>query len=245
MAAILERNGKYYAPFYDETRSPKRKRYGHLRTFLRWCKKEKLLRKNRLGDVTQPEKPNKLPKAIFPEELDRLCRTVKKGYRHKRKKNWIRQRELIWRPLFRFAFYTGMRGSELARLRWGHIDFEKELIYIREQKNQKEQTIPLNQKARAVLGDVKQGGEEEYIFQSPDSDGEERNPKWFRENASNAFRKAREETGLRDDLSFHSLRHGFCTMLAEAGKSAVVIKEAARHVDISTSMRSCTWRTSS
>jgi len=219
-------------------KATQRKRYGHLRTFLRWCAKEKLLRQNRLSDVEQPEKPNKLPKAITKDELDRLCEEVKKGYRHKRGKNWIRQRELIWRiPLFQFAFYTGMRGSEIARLRWGHLDFDKELIYIREQKNRKEQTIPLHRKARAVLDNVMRGDADDYVFRSPSFEGQKRNPKWFRENASDAFRKARKDANLRDELSFHSLRHGFCTMLAEAGKSAVVIKEAARHADLSTSMR--------
>jgi integrase len=145
---------------------------------------------------------------------------------------------LVWKiPLFRFAFYTGMRGSEIARLRWNHIDFEKDLIYIREQKNRKEQTIPLNSKAHEVLETVEQEDSEDYVFQSPSFEGKDRNPKWFRENVSDAFRKARRAAGLREGLSFHSLRHGFCTMLAEAGKSAVVIKEAARHADISTSMR--------
>jgi integrase/recombinase XerD len=119
----------------------------------------------------------------------------------------------------------------------GHLDFENDLIYIREQKNRKEQTIPFNRKAREVLRNVVHRSKKEYVFQSPSFEGGERNPKWFRENVSSAFRKARERAGLRDELSFHSLRHGFCTMLAEAGKSAVVIKEAARHADISTSMR--------
>ena len=47
----------------------------------------------------------------------------------------------------------------------------------------------------------------------------------------------RRKTGLPEKLSFHSLRHGFCTALAEAGKSAAVIKEAARHADVQTSMQ--------
>ena len=37
-------------------------------------------------------------------------------------------------------------------------------------------------------------------------------------------------------MSFHPLRYGFCTRLAEAGKPLHVIKEAARHSDVSTSM---------
>jgi len=38
-------------------------------------------------------------------------------------------------------------------------------------------------------------------------------------------------------LSLHSLRHGFCTLLARAGCSAYQIKEAARHANVSTSER--------
>ena len=41
---------------------------------------------------------------------------------------------------------------------------------------------------------------------------------------------------IEKTISFHSLRYGFCTRLAEAGKPLQVIKEAARHSDVSTSM---------
>jgi site-specific recombinase XerD len=51
------------------------------------------------------------------------------------------------------------------------------------------------------------------------------------------FTRYRVEAGIDRPITFHSLRHSFCTMLAEAGKSAIVIKEAARHADVSTSMR--------
>ena len=214
------------------------KRYSHLSTFLSWSQGQSLLRTNPLNEVERPQPPQKLPKAITVDELQKLCDTLEADYKAKRKKNWIRKGQLIWRiPLFWFAFYTGMRGEELARLRWQDIDRTKRLIYIRKQKNNKEQTIPLNQKADEVLCGIEEGRPNEYVFQSPGGDPEERKSRWFRENTSTAFREARKEAGLREELSFHSLRHGFCTALAEAGKSAVVIKEAARHADISTSMR--------
>ena len=219
-------------------KATQRKRFNQLKTFFRWCRKEKLLKENPLKQVEAPEKPDKLPKAITGEELKEVCEAVRDDYAAKRIKGHVQQGGLVWRiPLFKFAYYTGMRGSEIARLRWEHIDFDKGLIYIREQKNRKEQTIPLNSKAREVLEDVERKDPDDYVFQSPSFDGKERNPKWFRENVSDAFREARKDAGLREELSLHSLRHGFCTALAEAGKSAVVIKEAARHADISTSMR--------
>jgi integrase len=219
-------------------KATQRKRFNQLRTFFRWCVKEKILKENPLESIEAPDEPDKFPKAITEEELEELCEALREDYAAKREKGHVSEGGLIWRiPLFKFAFYTGMRGSEIARLRWEHIDFNNGLIYIREQKNRKEQTIPLNSKAREVLEDVERGDPDDYVFRSPGFDGKERNAKWFRENVSDAFRRARKDAGLRDELSFHSLRHGFCTMLAEAGKSAVVIKEAARHADISTSMR--------
>jgi len=214
------------------------KRYGHVLTFLRWCEEECYLQDNPLDEIPRPRQPEKLPKAITEEELQTLCNHIRSRYKQLRKKNWIREGQNIWRiPLFWFAFYTGMRGEELARLRWRHIDFEKGLIYIRKQKNRKEQTIPLNSKAREVLEDMARGESGDYVFRSPSFEGQQRKAKWFRENVSTAFKEAREDVGLRKELSFHSLRHGFCTALAEAGKSAVVIKAAARHSDITTSMR--------
>jgi site-specific recombinase XerD len=219
-------------------KATQRKRFNQLKTFLRWCVREKILKENPLSDIQPPKQPNKLPKAITEDELKQVCEAVREDYVAKREKGHVQEGGLIWRvPLFRFAFYTGMRGSEIARLRWNHIDFANGLIYIREQKNRKEQTIPLNSKAQAALEDVSRGEPDDYVFRSPSFESKDRNPKWFRENVSDAFRAARKDAGLRDELSFHSLRHGFCTKLAEAGKSAVVIKEAARHADISTSMR--------
>ena len=213
------------------------KRYGHLRTFFRWCIQEDLLLSSPLEEVAKPKKPSKLPKAITEEELEQVCQAVQKDYEEKRAKNQVRKGQNIWRvPLFWFAFYTGMRGSELGRLRWRHIDYDRQLIYIYKQKNGKEQTIPLNQKARAVLEEVEEGAPADYVFRAPNFEGKEREARYFRERASRAFRKARKRAGIERKLSFHSLRHGFCTRLAEAGKPLQVIKKAARHADVETSM---------
>jgi integrase len=138
--------------------------------------------------------------------------------------------------MFWFAFYTGMRASELGRLRWDHIDFERGLIYIYQQKNKKEQTIPLIEKAREVLSGLERGEPEEFVFTSPRQTGTERSIESFRDRVSRAFTRARRLAEIDRPITFHSLRHGFCTMLAQAGKPAYVIKAAARHSDIQTSM---------
>jgi integrase len=191
--------------------------------------------------VEKPRKPNKLPKAITVIGLESLCEALRADYREKHEKRQVQKGEMLWRiPLFWFGLYTGMRRSELARMRWEHIDFERHLIYIFKQKNNKEQTIPLSKQARAVLSDspyVRRGEPRDFVFRSPGFTRKSRSARNFGERASAAFRKAREKAGLPDTISFHSLRHGTATALAEAGKSAAVIKEVMRHADISTSLR--------
>lgn len=56
------------------------------------------------------------------------------------------------------------------------------------------------------------------------------------ERVSAAFREAQRLAGIKRRITFHGLRHGFCSKLAEAGKPLYVIKEAARHADVSTSL---------
>lgn len=210
------------------------KRHRHIKTFFRWCQKKEYLTANPLKEVPPPQRPEKLPKAINAEELEQICDGIRRDYASRRHR---REGELIWYiPLFQFAFYTGMRVSELGRLRWCDISYEKSLITISEQKNKKEQTIPLNSKAREVLDSVDQGHPDDYVFRSPRMTKKSRSIKSFRETVSRAFTKYRGQAGIEKHLTFHSLRHGFATALAEAGKSAVVIKEACRHADIKTSM---------
>ena len=213
------------------------KRYRHIKAFLRWCLDQKLITRNPLGAVEPPDEPQKLPKVMSKEDLECICRALRDEYKALREKGHCRDGELIWYiPIFRFAFYTGMRASELGRLRWDHIDFERGLIYIYEQKNKKEQTIPLIRKAREVLNDLERGELEDFVFTSPRQTDTERSIASFRDNASRTFTRAKRLADIDRPITFHSLRHGFCTMLAQAGKPAYVIKAAARHSDIQTSM---------
>ncbi len=212
--------------------------FRHLRVFVRWMLKEKLISENPLEDIEPPRKPQKLPKSVTEDELQAVCIAVVMGYQAKRETGFTQEGDLIWRiPLMLFAFCTGMRASELARLKWEHIDFEKRLIYILKQKNGKEGTIPLNMRAQSILGGIEKGLPGDYVFSPPNVGSVERTVSPFVGRASRAFREARNRAGINRSISFHGLRHGFCTALAEAGKSAFVIQAAARHADISTSAR--------
>lgn len=146
--------------------------------------------------------------------------------------------EIVWRiPLFKFAFLTGMRASELARMKWADVDLDLRLVSILEQKNGHQQTIPLSNRAAQIIGNFEAREGAEYVFNSPSGNRISRSSKRFIERSSQVFRHYRRAVGLPEGVCFHSLRHGFCTALANAGKPSYIIKSAARHKDITTSLR--------
>jgi len=141
-------------------------------------------------------------------------------------------------PVFRWAFYTEMRATEIGRLRWKHIDRERGLIRITEQKNRKAQTIPLISAAEQVLESVPEANTEEaYVFRTPEDPTAERNPENFGQMASRHFCQARRDSEMNRELSFHDLRAGFATALADARKSAHVIREAMRHSSLQMALK--------
>ena len=201
---------------YDKSVSPatQSKRYGHIRTFTKWATKEGHISTDPIEVVEKPKRRQVLPKSISPDELDLICNAIDKDYRFKLQAKLVSEGEMVWRiPLFSFAIYTGMRASELARLRWKDIDLANRLLSIYEQKNGHQQTIPLSRKAISILEGLNCDKivEDDYVFHSPRGDRVNRSAKRFAERASSVFRHYRREVGLPEQLCFHSLRHGFCT----------------------------------
>jgi integrase len=162
-----------------------------------------------------------LPKAATDEEFFAILEHVPPG------RAWTR-------PLFEFAALTGLRIGELGRLQWRHVDRERRLIRIERQKNGKAQTQPIPRSAVAVLEEVKPI--DEYVFTAPEWRRRRQLKSWCMD-VQRVFREAVEAAGIQRRLTPHSLRHRYCTKLAEAGASAFVIQAAARHADVSTSQR--------
>jgi integrase len=215
------------------------KRWRHVRAVLNWAEEKDMIASTPTENVDPPQRADELPTPVRKDDLPRLCTAVAERYREKRRKNHCRPRQIIWViPVFRWAFYTGMRTTEIGRLRWKHIDRERGLIRISEQKNRKAQTIPLISPAEQVLQSLpRTNGDEAYVFRSPNGPIEERNPESFGRSASRHFCQARRDSEIDRELTFHDLRAGFATVLADAGKSAHVIREAMRHSSLKMALR--------
>ena len=111
--------------------------------------------------------------------------------------------------VMRMALFTGMRRGEIFGLKWDHVDFERGFIRIVDPKGGVDQTIPLNDDARAVLRSVERTEGSDYVF--PGRTGGRL--------TQIKPRAILEAAGLPDGFRpMHGLRHVFASTLASSGK---------------------------
>lgn len=222
----------------DVSQATRHMRFRHVRAIIRWGAANDYFDSNPVEKVDPPKEANKLPTPVRPDELRRIIDSIKKDYREKRAAERCRPRQIVWAiPVIRFAFYTGLRATEIGKLRWRDVDLEQETIFLREQKSGEQSYVPLIESAREVLQHVgtdrKPHG---YVFNSPNGP-EDRDPRFFAQRASRRFSKARKDAELDRNVTFHDLRGGFATQLASNGASAHVIKKALRHADLTMALK--------
>ena len=112
--------------------------------------------------------------------------------------------------IMKMVLYTGMRRTELFRLKWSDIDEQRGFIKIRDPKGGLDQSIPLNDAARDLLKEHPSTGSP-YVF--PGRNGGQR------VDIHHQVNRIRDRAGLPKDFrALHGLRHCYASMLASSGK---------------------------
>ena len=132
--------------------------------------------------------------------------------------------------IYRFALLSGFRFSEVASMRPSSFNFQRNTITVRasDAKNKsKDATIPMHPALVAPLKELCKGRADDVcIFQMP---AESKAASLVRTDA-----KAAKITSK--DLTFHSLRHTYITLLAESNIHPKILQTLARHSDIATTL---------
>ena len=132
--------------------------------------------------------------------------------------------------LVKWLIGTGCRLAEGMHARPQDINFETKtwVISADESKGGKSRTVYLSQFCMDVLEEP--GSNSEWLFPNP------RSGRPYT-TITRVFYRLRALAGLGSDVTPHTLRHSYCTYLAQAGLNGPAIMHAMGHADFRTSNR--------
>jgi site-specific recombinase XerD len=160
-----------------------------------------------------PKRPRRLPDAPKQKEIEEIVDSL----------DGDGPLALRNRALVELVYSAGLRSAEALGLDLGDVDFEQELVHVREGKGSKDRVVPLGEEAAHLVA--------RYLHEA--------RPQLARRGESALFISVR---GRRLDTSTlrrlvphpHRLRHAFATHLLEGGADLRTIQELLGHSSLST-----------
>jgi len=131
------------------------------------------------------------------------------------------------RPIVLCAYTTGMRRTEISKLRWENVDFRTKYIHLDETKNNETRSIPLNDLLLEHILKLYKTTTSEYVFTRPDG-----KPYTARTSWRYLWLKALIESGI-NNLRFHDLRHTFISrLIVDEKEDFATVMSLSGHKDI-------------
>ncbi|MFZ3217468.1 MAG: tyrosine recombinase [Candidatus Acidiferrales bacterium] len=226
-----------------------------LRTFFKFCVREKYTRTNPAALVSTPKLPKRVPRVQSAEEINNFLDGLPGGaaarplpprgkYGRKPTGKASVQEQLMPRrdrAIFELLYASGLRVSELVGLNVGSFDKTGQMLRVLG-KGRKERVVPYGTKAQEAL-EAYWLVRERILEQRPTTSNPEAvflNP-WGGRLTDRAVRYIVKkycrlaETNL--DLHPHSLRHAFATHLLNDGADLRAIQELLGHASLSSTQR--------
>jgi integrase len=133
------------------------------------------------------------------------------------------------RQIIELALNTGMRKSEVLRLKWEHVNLRQEYLEILDQKNGEYSTIPLDKRALEILRSIPRRFDSPYVFNGKIKG----QPFW---DLKRQFEEAMKKSKL-EGVTFHTLRHTAASHMVMSGVPLATVKEILRHKDYAMTLR--------
>ncbi|MBI4824502.1 MAG: site-specific tyrosine recombinase XerD [Nitrospirae bacterium] len=176
-------------------------------------------------NLQSPKKWQTLPKALSLDEIKELL----EGLKHPASKGSLTLRDSA---MIELLYSSGLRVSELIRLRTYDINFEAGFIRVIG-KGSKERVVPVSQRAldmvklymKTARSLLLRKSLSEYLFLT------QRGKHMTRQRFFQALKGYGKKAGL--NLSPHTLRHSFATHMLEGGADLRSLQKMLGHSDIS------------
>lgn len=136
------------------------------------------------------------------------------------------------RVLIGLLYGCGLRCQEARTLLLKDVDFERNMIHVRQSKGRKDRYVPIG----VTLGrGLKKYIEAEHPYRWL-FNGKNHHEGFSQKGVQWVVREATKKTSIQKHVTVHTLRHSYATHLLEEGLDIVSIKELLGHAHIETTM---------
>jgi len=161
-----------------------------------------------------------LPVVLSQEEVKRLL---------------VAPKLLKHRLLISLLYGCGLRNFELCNVKLADLDFDRMQLHVVKGKYRKDRYVPLcAMLVRGIQKYVEAENPKIYLFNGISKEGilgalTGRGVQW-------AVKEARAKSGIKKQVTAHSLRHSYATHLLEMGTDIMTLKDLLGHENIQTTM---------
>ena len=167
-------------------------------------------------DLIYPKLPMRLPTVLSEDEVAKLIESASNAYH---------------RVILTTLYATGMRRTELSRLKVEDIDSQRMVVHVRQGKGGKDRDVTLSPRLLEILRDYwKWRKPQDYLF--PSLQRKRRELPITDRAIYHAVRAAARRAGIKKKITPHVLRHSWATHLLERGTDLKTIQMLLGHVDL-------------
>lgn len=213
-----------------------------LRTFFKFCQRERFVLQNPARMVATPSRPKRLPVVLTAEEingfLDSLVQSSGSDTGQGKEDQPLLRRD---RAILELLYAGGLRVSELTGMNLEDLDSGEQMIRIRG-KGRKERLVPYGSKASEALG-AYWPVRDELLRQAPGNCDHTavflnfRGRRLTPRSVERLVKKYVRLANINWDLHPHSLRHAFATHMLADGADLRAIQELLGHRSLSSTQR--------
>lgn len=168
-------------------------------------------------DFPYPKTPRRLPVVLSQEEVTRLIDAAS---------------NLCHRAMLMTLYSTGLRRSEMVRLKVSDIDSQRMVIHVHQGKGSKDRDVPLSPKLLETLREYWRWMKPKtYLFPGMVANSRKDIP-MTPKAVWHACREAVRRAGIQKKVGPHTLRHSYATHLLESGADLRTIQLLLGHTDI-------------
>ncbi|UJF35506.1 tyrosine-type recombinase/integrase [Paenibacillus hexagrammi] len=179
---------------------------------------QKVLQQQDTTPYVRPKKENKLPNVLSIKEVTSILKAIQN----------IKHQAILY-----LTYSSGLRVGEVVRLRLQDFDIERKTLLIRQGKGRKDRLTLLSDTALEIVQRYSQQQKPEVWLFPGQTSGRHLTER----SVQKVFEQALAVSGVRKEVSVHSLRHSFATHLLEGGTDIRYIQELLGHQSTRTTER--------